>query len=157
MNEKNNINIRFGYEDASDFYSFLAESDFVQRLLKGEVILFENNINDPGFEWNQYYEGLMKSTDVIKKYHFAGNSSKQIRPYYNSWLYNDEKGNIIFEITPFYSWHNTTKKTNPEKISYKEWIKNYKPAVKTIIPKENLKQWIRQADEFGKKYKLKFE
>ncbi|MCL4415093.1 MAG: hypothetical protein M1365_00105, partial [Actinobacteria bacterium] len=31
-----------------------------------------------------------------------------------------------------------------------------KPFVKTIIPKENLKKWIKQANEFGKKYKVKF-
>ena len=96
----------------------------------------------------------MQKTDIIEKYHFEGNTHKQIQPYFESWLYNNKEGNIIFEITPFYPWHNVTKKANPEKISYKKWIKDYKAVVKTIIPKENLKQWITQAEEVAKNYKL---
>jgi hypothetical protein len=155
IDEKNNINIKFGYEDASDFYNFLVKSKRVQKLLKGILSLPNNIINDLGFEYNQFTEGKQEFNDAFLEHLWFSNSSK--RPYYDSWLYNDEDGNIILEITPFYPWFNVTKKTNPEKISYKEWIKDYKPVVKTIIPKESLKQWIKQADEFGKKYKLKFE
>ena len=82
------------------------------------------------------------------------NDHLQIRPYYNSWLYNDEQGNIIFEITPFYPWFYVTKKTNKEKVSYKEWIENYKPTIKTIIPHKNLKKWIIQAEHMKKEYNL---
>lgn len=154
IDEKNNICIKFGYEDAADFYSFLAKSKRVQKLLKGVLALPKNIINDLGFEFNQFTEGKQEFNDAFLEYNWLSNSSK--RPYYDSWLYNDENGNIILEITPFYPWHNVTKKTCPNKISYKEWIKNYKPVVKTIISKENFKQWVKQADEFGKKYKLKF-
>ncbi|MCL4415095.1 MAG: hypothetical protein M1365_00115 [Actinobacteria bacterium] len=157
VDEKNNIYIRFGNESARSFYYYMVESGTFQKLINNETVLKNSINNDPGLEWNQYYKGLIKDSYVIEKYHFQSNTHKQIRPYFNSWLYNDENGNIIFEITPFYPWHNVTQKTHPEKISYKQWIKNYKPVVKTIIPKENLKQWIKQADEFGKKYKVKFE
>ena len=154
IDEKNNTYIKFGYDTISSFCYFIARSERIQKLINGEIILDANIANNPGFEWNEYYEGLINDTDVIEKYHFEGNAHKQIRPYYTSWLYNDEQGNIIFEITPFYPWFYVTKKTHPEKIPYKEWIKNYKPAVKTIIPKENIKQWIKQADELARIYKL---
>ena len=156
IDEKNNMDIRFGYEFADEWYAFLVESKRIQKLLKGEMILDENITHDVGFEYNQIWQKGQKATNILKN-HWISNSPKQIHPYYNSWLYNDKQGNIIFEITPFYPWFYKTKKTNPDKISYKQWIKDYKPVVKTIIPKENLKQWIKQADEFGKKYKVKFQ
>jgi hypothetical protein len=155
VDEKNNICIKFGYTTVSSFCYFLTKYDAITQLLKGTRILDKAITHDLGFEWNQFYKGEQKSNEAFK-YHWRSNDHKEIRPYYNSWLYNDENGNIIFEITPFYPWHNTTKKTHPEKISYKLWIKDYKPVVKTIIPKENLKQWIKQTDEFEKKYKVKF-
>jgi hypothetical protein len=154
IDEEKNISIRFGYDTISSFCYFIARSEKMQKLLHGEIVLDDNLTNDPGFEWNQYYEGKIKDTDVIEKYHFVSNSHKHIRPFYNSWLYNDEEDNIILEITPFYSWHNVTKKTNPEKISYKEWIKHYKPILKIIISKENIKQWAKQSEELAKLYKL---
>jgi len=155
IDEKNNVCIRFGYNDLSNFCYFFTESKRAQKLLNRELVLYKNIVNDLGFEWNQFYAGKQKSDEVFK-YHWVSNSHKQIPPYYNSWLYNDEYGNIILEITPFYPWFGETKKTYPEKISYKEWIKNYKPTVKVIISQKNMKQWIKQAEELEKKYELKF-
>lgn len=150
IDEEKNIFIKFGYDFTSSFCYFIAESGRMQKLIDGEMVLDDNISNNPGFEWNQYYEGLIKDTNVIEKYHFESNAHKKIRPFFDSWTYNDKDGNIVFEITPFYPWHNVTKKTHPEKISYKEWIKDYKPVIKTVIPKENLKQWIVQAKELKK-------
>ncbi len=84
------------------------------------------------------------------QYFFFSNDHKQIRPYYNSWLFNDPEGNIVFEITPFYPYVYETKKSHPDFITYKQFMKDYKLAVKTFIPKENLKQWIEQAKEIKK-------
>jgi hypothetical protein len=153
IDTKNNVCIRFGYKGASDFYYYIAESDTFKKLIKGTHILDISIINDIGFEWNEYFANKKKSTKV-NQYHWVSNSHKGIRPYYSSWLYNNEQGNIIFEVTPFYPWFHNTKKTCPDKISYKEWIKSYNPAVKTIIPNKNLKKWITQAKKLGKIYKL---
>ena len=98
IDEEKNISIRFGYDTISSFCYSIARSERMQKLLHSGIVLDDNIANDPGFEWNQYYEGLIKDTDIIEKYHFEGNAHKQIMPYYNSWLYNDEKGNIFFEI-----------------------------------------------------------
>lgn len=155
IDEKNNIYIRFGYEFADEFYLFLTKSKIFQKLLNGTHTLDSSITTDVGLEWNDLFAGKRGPTKA-SQYHWVSNDHKHIPPYYSSWFYNDEKGNIIFEITPNYPWHNITKKTNPEKISYKEWIKDYKPTAKTIIPKENLQQWIKQAHAFGKKYNLIF-
>ena len=156
IDEANKITIRFGYDHFPSFCSFISKFGRIQQLINNEAI-FDDSSNDLGFEWNQFYQGLIKDTDVLEKYHFESNSHKQIRPYFNSWLYNDKDGNVIFEITPFYPWHGESKKSNPDFITYKQFMKNYKPILKTIIPKENLIQWIAQAKELGKIYFPEFE
>lgn len=155
VDEKNNIYITFGYEFIDEFYLFLAESERIQKLLQGKMCLPKNTKN-LGLELNEIYQNNKHSHNILE-YHWVSNSHKQVRPYYNSWLYNDKNKNIIFEITPFYPWFGATKKEHPEKISYKKWIKDYKPIVNVIIPEENIKKWIDQANELGEKYKLKFK
>lgn len=152
VDEENNLCIRFGYQHASSIYYKIAESAQFQHLIDGKKTLDLVVENDPGFEWNQYYEGLIADTDVLEKYHCWSNSHKQIPPYFNSWMYNNQNGDVIFEITPFYPFHHETKKTHPGFVTYKKWIKDYKPTVITTIPKENLKQWIIQAKELEKIY-----
>lgn len=119
VDKKNKVNIKFGYEGARSFYYYIVESGIFQKLIEGKHTLDVSITDDVGLEWNEYFANKKKSTKA-SEYHWSSNSHKGIRPYYSSWLYNDEKGNIIFEITPFYPWFYETKKTHPEKISYKE-------------------------------------
>ncbi len=156
IDEEKNINIRFGYEHFSSFCSFLSTYKFIQKLLNNEMVLDKSIIGDPGIEWNKYLKGI-RGTKATNEFYFFGNGHKQIPLYFDGWLYNDKEGNVIFEITPFYPFHYETKKTHPDFITYKQFMKNYKPVVITIIPKNNLKQWIEQAKELKKKYFPEFE
>ena len=149
VDEEKNICLRFGYEHAKSFCYFIAEYGFVQKLLAGEMILDKIAIGDPGVEWNKYPKGI-RGTKETNMFHFFGNAHKQIPPYFDGWMYNDKDGNVIFEITPFYPWHGKTKKSNSDFISYKKFMKDYKPAVQTMIPKERLKKWISQAKKLKK-------
>lgn len=153
IDTKKNISLLFANHKARSFCYFLIDYEETQKLLRNEKQLSKSIVNDLGFEWNQFFKGNSKSNKAFN-YHWMCNDHTEIKPYYNSWLYNDQDGNIIFEITPFYPWHNTTKKTNSEKISYREWIKHYKPIVKTIVPKEKFIQWITQAKNMKKIYNL---
>ena len=65
-------------------------------------------------------------------------------------MYNDREGSVIFEITPCYPWHHEEIKLDPRFVPYKKFMKDYKPIVQTITPKENLKQWIKQAEMLDK-------
>ncbi|MBP9765470.1 hypothetical protein KBD08_04000 [Candidatus Babeliales bacterium] len=153
IDTKKNISLFFANHKARSFCYFFIEYEETQKLLQNEKGLSKNIVNDLGFEWNQFFKGDSKSNKAFK-YHWMCNDHTEIRPYYNSWLYNDHDGNIIFEITPFYPWHNVTAKTNPEKIPYKEWIKSYISIVKIIIPKNKFKQWITYAKKMKKEYNL---
>ena len=156
VDEEKNINIRFGYEHFPSFCSFLSTYGFIQKLLNNEMVLDKSVIGDPGIEWNKYPKGI-RGTKETNKFYFFGNNHKQVPPYFDGWMYNDLKGNIIFEIAPFYPWHGETKKSQPDFITYKQFMKDYKPVLITTIPKENLKQWIVQARELEKKYFPEFE
>jgi len=149
VDEEKNITIRFGYEDNSSFCYFISEYNFIQKLITGKMVLDKSITEDLGFEWNQFFKDNKKKT-AASTYLCWSNSHKQIRPYFSSWMYNDKEGNIIFEITPFYPWHGETKKSNPEFITYKKFMKDYKPTIKTVIPKENIVKWIDQAQELKK-------
>ena len=152
VDEERNTYIQFGYEHFPSFCYFIAKYDRIKKLIKGEMVLDSSAAKKLGIEWNEYFEGIIKDTDV-GEYHFFGNSHKQIRPYFDGWMYNDENGNIIFEITPSYPWSDPKQKSHPDKISFKQFMKDYKPVIKTMIPKENLKQWIKQAEMLDKMLK----
>ena len=152
INTQTDISFMFGNEQAQNFCCLLLEYKRGQELLDNKKKI-DPSIKDIGLEWNLYFNGNIKQTNAFD-YRWTCNDHKQIRPYYNSWLYNDENGNIILEITPFYPWHNVNKRTQPNRISFKEWIKSYKSTVKTIIPKENFKKWIEIIQELQEKYDL---
>jgi len=149
IDEAANISIRFGYSFIDSFSCKFTEGNYIQDLINGTKKIDVTISMDLGIECNQLFAEKQQAT-IFMRYYFLGNDHKKIRPYYNSWLYNDKDGKIIFEITPFYPWHGETKKTCPEKISYKKWIKDYKPTLKIIIPKKNIKKWINQAKELEK-------
>jgi hypothetical protein len=153
VNIQQNISYKFANAQAQNFYHFLLEYKGTSELIEGKKVLDSSIVHDIGFEWNQFFNNVSNKTKAFD-YHWMCNDHKVIRPYYNSWLYNDKDGDIIFEITPFYPWHNVNKRTQPDRIPYKKWIKSYKPTVKTIIPKENFKRWITQVEELKQKYNL---
>lgn len=54
-----------------------------------------------------------------------------------SWLYNDNDGSIIFEITPHYKFF-FTDAFDPE--AYAKWIKTYKPYYQTTLPHQTAQE-----------------
>jgi len=150
VDEIGDIDIRFGYENLQDFCYLIEESDRVKKLLDNKLLLSEI-IHDIGREYNEYYEGNIDNKGFMS-YYFWGNSHKKIHPFFNSWMYNDRDGNVIFEITPFYPWHHTKKKRDPKYVSYQEFIFNYKSTIKVKVPKYNLVKWIDIAKRLREKY-----
>ncbi|HEV2917412.1 MAG TPA: hypothetical protein VGW78_06740 [Candidatus Babeliales bacterium] len=60
---------------------------------------------------------------------------------------SDKDGNIIFEITPHYKYHFCEPDETPSFISYEEWIKDYKPYLIRVVPRDIAHQWLNQARE----------
>jgi hypothetical protein len=61
-----------------------------------------------------------------------------------TWLYNDDFGNIILEVTPSYY---SLNKRRRNKISFEKWMKKYKPILKRTISKEIAQQWLLQMED----------
>lgn len=151
IDETKSICIRFGYGFIDSFSCKFTEGTYVQNLINDKQKIDKSINFDLGIECNQFFSGRQQD-NLFMKYYFLGNDHKKIRPYYNSWMYNDEDGNVIFEITPFYPYLYETKKSHPDFVTYKQFMKSYQPILKTMIPKKNLQQWIKQARELEKIY-----
>ncbi|HLJ31366.1 MAG TPA: hypothetical protein VKU36_02930 [Candidatus Babeliales bacterium] len=67
-----------------------------------------------------------------------------------TWIYNDQNGNIILEITPAYPYFYCDKKEEPNYVSYKKWIKNYQPYVIAEIPRSTALGWLKIAEHIIK-------
>ncbi|MGZ6251327.1 MAG: hypothetical protein ACXWL2_04820 [Candidatus Chromulinivorax sp.] len=65
---------------------------------------------------------------------------------YATWLYNDSKNNIIFEVTPIYPEDYVDLENTTEVQAYKKWMKLYKSFFTCIIPNKIALQWLNQAN-----------
>jgi hypothetical protein len=84
------------------------------------------------------------------------------KKYKKTFIYNNELGEIVLLIAPQFTW-----KTNPDSIDdsdyfdisepeitrYKDYLHNYKPFFKKIIPQEVAQQWVIQAKYFNDLFK----
>jgi len=108
--------------------------------------------------WNEKFQGksgfFMVPTISGKSSYWIGlnyeiwETSNNTNPYVTTWMYNDSEGNIIFEVTKFYKW--SLREKEPEDldfITYEEFIKDYKPLIHCIIPRDLAIEWLKQAME----------
>ena len=148
IDEKFGLNILFGYTESDNFKGSFGWKP-IEPLLNNERFFDTDKKKDPGFELNQYQQGLIKHSDVITNYHFVDNNPLEISPQYSSWMYNDKNGNIIFEISPIYDFFGIKNKKNLNFISYQNFIKTYKVIVHEIISREKLIEWNNQAKDYN--------
>ncbi len=135
----------FGASDAGSFCSTIQY--IAPKLLNNQQMLPLSMQGKLGTHNNNYFMALSED-DTYLNYHFFGNSHIRKRPYFNSWLYNDEQCNIIFEITPRYPWNDEdeTHLNHPDFIPYIEFIKNYQTTIIRTIEPKYLHQWIEQVN-----------
>jgi hypothetical protein len=149
VDEKLGLNILFGYTETNNFDGSFGWKS-IQPLLNNERFFNTDTRRDPGFELNQYFQGLLKYSDVVSKYHFVDNNPLGVRPTYSSWFYNDKTGNIVFEISPTYPFWGIKKKDRTlDFITYKDFMKDYKVVIHQIIPKETLIHWDNQTKSYS--------
>jgi len=63
-----------------------------------------------------------------------------------SWIYNDELGNIVFEITPAYPQGLIDQDNDEQVQQYQMWMNSYQPFCINIILQEKAEQLLRQAE-----------
>lgn len=118
----------------------------LKEALTGDCKLDEFLQEDLGYLWNQYLNSFQRVSSyknikswIGKKYLMWETLSGA------SWFYEKE-GKFILEITPVYKWHSTdpTPEEKKEYVTYKQFIKNYKPYVVTEISQETIHEWLEQ-------------
>jgi hypothetical protein len=70
-----------------------------------------------------------------------------------TWLYNNDQGDIIMQITPSYRWHFFDPKEDENYITYEEFMQNYQPILFRTIPKEVAQEWLIQVEQLAAKIK----
>ncbi len=117
----------------------------LKKCLNNDKELFNNIEQNIGYAWNIYInaENDSQLEYANKKYEYL-NDDYLWYSTYATWIYNDTKNNIILEVTPTYPH------TYDESFSYQDfltWMQNYKPLLKTKIPRNVAKQWLMQAQQ----------
>ena len=154
----NEQQLRVGQESANDFFEAFIK--VLKYTIDNKLQLHESLTQNLGLMYNEYFHDLpyknpkfimMSRSDGSSRYWVGYNykiweTSNDANPYVTTWLYNDYEGNIIFEVTPFYKW--SMQEREPEDldfITYDGFIKNYKPLIHRVIPRDVAIEWLGQA------------
>ncbi len=96
-----------------------------------------------GYYWNESMNGVDPENPFNENYALLKKYALW-ESHITTWIYNDEQGNIILEITPYYPY------AFSDEYSYQDfltWMQNYKPLLKTILPRHTAEQWLIQAQQ----------
>ncbi|MCX5923138.1 MAG: hypothetical protein NTU89_01080 [Candidatus Dependentiae bacterium] len=162
-------NIKINFEGVNKYilindcfdYTIDVLKNMLKEAINNKLPLHKSLINKNknsliGYQWSQYLQKRKRKSLVYDRtrggiqwvgyLHNLFETSHGIdRPA--SWLYNDEHGNIILEITPVYPWFSSKPEAGETFVKYSEWMKSYKPLLIRTISKETAQQWLKQIDE----------
>ena len=139
----NNKKTKLAYDSIASYIEELTV--MLKKSLKNQKKLPNNLTLDIGYLWNLYVnaENDSQLSYANEEYAFLEKFNLWYSKY-ATWIYNDELGNITLEITPCYPH------TYDENFSYQnflQWMENYQPLLKTIIPKNIAQQWVMQGQQ----------
>ncbi len=147
-----------GENIASSFFISLIVN--LKKTIDNKLQLHQSITRNLGFMENEYCHDLPQiKTEFLMIPSSSGESSYWIgsnyeimktynttKPISATWMYNDYAGNIIFEITPIYKWSFFPDDLqDPEFETYEEFMKDYKPLIHRVIPRDVAVQWLEQA------------
>ncbi len=75
-------------------------------------------------------------------FHCDNNKHKSNKTF----LYNDEQGNIVLQISTVYPWFFRDPEKDKDSVDYDTWRPTYKIIYKAIISKDVVRQWIVQLE-----------
>jgi len=151
---KNEKQLCIGEQTTGLFFESLIR--VLKKAVDGKLQLHESLMQNLGVLWNEYCQDkpelfMIESSDGSSTY-WVGIDYKIWSTYVNTnpsistWLYIDNDDNIIFELTKDYKWSFFPDDLqDPEFITYNEFMKDYKPLIHRIIPRDVAVQWLEQA------------
>lgn len=126
-------------------------NSLLQAALSGNLHLDQSIEKDIGYIWNEKIQGRIEVLKDTSKENcpWVGMRHMFIAPPEGpiAWLYNNNEGEIIFEITPSYLWHFRDPEKNENFIDYDKFIHDYKPFVIAKINRATAKEWLKTTQE----------
>jgi hypothetical protein len=131
--------------------------ELLTKTLNKELLLHESIKQDIGYLWNEELQGKPGLTYEegsgniywIGERFLLWSCNSRLENRGTTWLYNDENGDIILEITPVYPWTFRDPKPNEKYVSYDEYMKSYKPLVIRKIPVDIAQEWLVQVKKLA--------
>ncbi len=154
----NEQRLRIGQQSTGVFFEALIR--ILKQVIDIKLKLHESLTQDLGFMYNDYFHDLpnkkpkfimVLASDSSSSYWVGANykiwnTNKDANPYVTTWMYNDHEGNIIFEVTKFYKWSmQEDDLDDPEFETFDEFMKDYKPLIHRVIPRDAAIAWLDQA------------
>jgi len=150
--------LRIGQDSIGEFFEHFITK--LKKCLNFELQLHESLVQNLGFMVNEHScKNAHSKCDFVMTTSASGENTYWIGykyevwttyayadPYVYTWMYNDKNGNIIFEVTPFYKW--SMQEREPEDldfITYEEFMKNYKPLIHRVIPRDIAIEWLNES------------
>ncbi|HLC06891.1 MAG TPA: hypothetical protein VJJ26_01760 [Candidatus Babeliales bacterium] len=131
--------------------------DILEKSLKGEMRLHKSLTNDLGYLHNECLKYALNTDD--ETWQLNPNltyDEDEIWIGYNyqlwacgqwaAWMYNNENGEIIFEITPRYPGFCVEEGELVAMPAYEKWMESYHFAILRVISREIAQKWLTQAD-----------
>ena len=145
---------------ASEKEKFLITVDFLDSILKAFIGKLDRVLNNEaflhssintniGYFWNEILHFEVEPVEVggfwVGDKNLLCETPGNIKPNLATWLYNEQGGDIILEITPVYEWHNTDPEQGELFITYEEFMKDYKSIFKQEVSRDIAEEWLKQA------------
>jgi len=122
------------------------------KALKNDLKLHKSITQDIGYLYNEELQGNpgLFYTKLEERDYWIGNNYLLWSHKFATWLYNDNDGNIILEITPIYPGIFIDPAETANGTTYEKWIEGYKPCFTQKIPLDIAENWLKQASSILK-------
>jgi hypothetical protein len=124
--------------------------NIAKKIVANELQLHESITKDIGFLLNealQYKSGLFEVPNGSSTWWVGYQYCLSMCGKVALWFYSDTPdGRIIFEATPIFPFSYRNYDKDPNYISYRKWMKTYKPYFIAEASMSCIKQWIGQAN-----------
>lgn len=144
------------FSTGRDFYDFICS---LEEALNNERKISKElgkNVN-LGLLWNEHTQKIILAEEAGKPLKswdwsgddllFLGNKADEFSSCI-TFLYNDEQGNIVLEVSSTYPWFFGEDPPEDLYVSYDDWLPEYKILYKTIISKDTVQKWIKEMIAF---------
>lgn len=134
-----------------DLYYF---AEHIQQCIDNQLPILQNleQSIDLGLLWNEHWQKIAiaenagnplsswkwtEGNTLFLQCNSNGDRSN------NTFLYNDDNGNIILQIASAYPWFFKEASSPDLDISYDDWLPQYKILYKTVVPKDVAQRWVK--------------